>query len=365
MHSKILAGEYGVSPGSGFFLDEANLEEGLAGLDELGAHWIRSTIPWANFQPRDPRVVGVDASWNWKGIDQFVATMNSDRWNGRFAIVATLANVPDWATQNIAPGADDGPIPLPFDLQCFADAAGAVAERLMGTAHVFEIQNSPNIGVKGAAHGSTICDWPVPDAYGYAQLLKLVHPAIHAARPKAVVLVGGIGGSHTTAGERMPADEFLQGIYAAGGGPYFDGVAYHPYSQPDLPCAATDTVCAPNPSYVSRNKDPYGMTNGWTRMINAHEIMVSAGDTDKQIWITEFGAPTESMSDDKQAELLTAGVTRASQYDWTRIFCWFTYHDGNDDSIDVGGDSMGLIRRDGSQKPAFDTYKGLLTPAQV
>lgn len=362
MHDGIRARDYGISPGSGFFLDEDNIDAGLADFDELGIRWIRSNIPWKNFQPEDPRVVGEEASYNWKGVDAFAATMNNTRWVDRFAIVCQISNVPDWATKNITPG--DGPIPLPFDLQCFANAAGALAKRLYGTAHVFEIQNSPNIGKKGAAHGDNlICDWPVPDPYGYAQLLKLVHPAIHAARPKAVVLIGGIGGTRNVEHERIAADEFLEGIYGAGGKDAFDGVSYHPYSQPVLPCAAGDAICAANLDYVNRVKNPYGMTNGWTRMLNAREVMVANGDDTKQIWITEFGGPTDSLTEEEQSDLLVAGATRASQYEWTRIFNWFTYTDGNNDTVEVGGNSMGLIRRDGTRKPAFDAYKTLIAPA--
>lgn len=358
MQGGIQAGAYGISPGAGFFFDQDKIEQALTDFDALGFHWIRSNVPWKNFQPDDPRVVGEDASYNWKAVDAFIATMNSPQWDNRFALIVQIGNVPDWAKQNVTPG--DGNIPLPFDQPLFAKAAAALAERLYGTVHVFEIQNEPNMGKKGAAHGvDDITDWPVPDAYGYAQLLKLVYPAIHAARPKAVVLIGGLGGTQDVFGVQMASDEFLQGIYAAGGKNYFDGVAFHPYSQPVLPCAANSAVCEPNLHYVSRVKDPYGMTNGWTRMLNARQIMVGAGDAEKQIWITEFGAPTAAVTDDEQAEILTAGVTRASQHDFTRVFCWFTYKDDNNDA-GVAGDSMGLIRADGSLKPSYDTYKALL-----
>ena len=80
-------------------------------------------------------------------------------------------------------------------------------------ASVFEIENSPNIGMKGIPHGSTLGVWPVPNPCGYAQLLKLTYPAVKALTPNATVLVGGIGGNKDLPGLRMAADEFLAGVY--------------------------------------------------------------------------------------------------------------------------------------------------------
>lgn len=364
MRSSIVSSEFGVSPGSGFFLNDDELARGLVDFADLGIHWIRSTIPWKNFQPNDPSVVGVDASYNWKGVDAFCATMNTDQWNGRFGIITTIEAPPQWAMNPDITGTTPCGSKPPFTLQGYADAAAALADRMRGTSHVFEIENSPNIGLKGPKHGDNVeCIWQTPDPCGYAALLQLVYPAIHAVRPRASVLVGGIGGVKTVDGERMAADEFLQALYDKDAGGFFDGVSYHPYSQPQLPCAATDAVCELNLNYVSAKKDPYGMSNGWSRMLNARQIMVANGDAEKQIWITEFGAPTGDgfLSEDEQSTLLIAGAQRASQYDWVRQFNVFKHQDDPTGPKDeVGGDFMGLVRADGTHKPAYDAYKALL-----
>jgi hypothetical protein len=200
-------------------------------------------------------------------------------------------------------------------------------------------------------------------------LLKKTYPAIKAVRPDAIVLVGGIGGVQDKPGEKMPADTYLAALYSYGAQGSFDGVAYHPYTNPNLPCDSNDPICVfnPNPS----RKDPYGLKNGWDRMLNAHNIMAAHGEGEKKIWMTEFGGATQGppdgyrvLTESEQATLLVAGFARNSQYTWAGPLCWFTYQDeGVNPLTDRGGDWMGLIRKDASHKPAFAVYQKLTSIA--
>ena len=76
---------------------------------------------------------------------------------------------------------------------------------------MFELENSPNIGKRGATHANTVATWPVPNPCGYAHLLKLTTPAVHALNVGATVLVGGIGGVQDIPQQRISADRFLAG----------------------------------------------------------------------------------------------------------------------------------------------------------
>jgi hypothetical protein len=68
---------FAIAPGAGFFLDEAHIRSGLDNFKTLGVHWIRSTIPWGNFEPNDPtKLAPGESAYDWKGVDQFVATLN-------------------------------------------------------------------------------------------------------------------------------------------------------------------------------------------------------------------------------------------------------------------------------------------------
>jgi hypothetical protein len=364
--------EFGIAPGAGFFLNNPQLTRGLDDFKTLGVHWIRSVIPWQNFEPADPATLPAGASkWNWKAVDAFVSTMHSPAYNGMFSLIITVDSPPAWANlrSHIAP--INCPIQAPFDLQAYADATAALAQHLQGTANVFELENSPNIGLNSPAHGSTLGVWPVPNPCGYTQLLKLTTPAVHAVNPNATVLVGGIGGDRDIPGDRMAADTFLSALYANGAQGSFDGVSYHPYTTPNLPCAPSAPVCTFDPS--TSWKDAYGMRNGWDRMLNARNIMVANGDTNKKIWITEFGGPTNGpatrpvvLTQTQQATLLTAGIDRASQYPWVATMCWFTYQDASsaNPATSPTGDWMGLVNANYTHKLAFATYQNLTATAQ-
>jgi hypothetical protein len=68
----------------------------------------------------------------------------------------------------------------------------------------------------------------------YAELLKVIYPAIKAANPEAQVLVGGLllDCDPVNVPEHKPdcnPSKFLEGILVNGGGDYFDGVSFHAY----------------------------------------------------------------------------------------------------------------------------------------
>ena len=329
----------------------------------LGVRWIRSTIPWKNFQPTDPKTAGAH-SYNWKSVDAFVSTMHKPAYAGLFKLIITIESPPAWAKKSsrIASVACRGK--LPFDLQSYATASAALAQHLQGTASVFELENSPNISPKGGSDGTGDGLWPAPNPCGYTQLLKKTYPAIKRVRSDATVLVGGLGGVRDNA-DKMAADTFLAALYTNGARGSFDGVSYHPYTNPNLPCSSGDAVCTF--SADKTRKDAYGAKNGWNRMLHARSIMVAHGDSAKKIWMTEYGGPTNGpahgsrvLSEGDQATLLIAGYARNSQYSWAGPLCWFTYQDqGVNPNTDPGGDWMGLVRKDYSHKPAFSAYQQL------
>jgi hypothetical protein len=360
---------FGLAPGAGFFLDATHIRSGLNDFKTLGVHWIRSTIPWQNFQPDDPlHPRPGKPTYNWKGVDQLAATLRDPAYRGRFDLIVTIENPPAWAKVRSRIAHIPCPMQAPFDLPSYARAAAALAAHMKGTAHVFEVENSPNIGLRSPAHVKLIAAWPSPNPCGYTQLVKLTTAAVHRLNIGALVLVGGIGGSKDIPQQRMAADHFLAELYANGARGAFDGVSFHPYSTPQLPCAPKDPICNYDPSLLSAKKDPYGLTNGWDRMLSARRIMVAHHDANKMMWITEFGGPTDGpprdprvLTESQQAALLTAGFQRASQYSWVAEMCWFTYSDKGGNPM---GGWMGLRNRLGAPKQAYGTYAHLTATAR-
>jgi hypothetical protein len=361
----------GLAPGTGFFLDQAHIRKGLDDFLKLRVHWIRSSIPWHVFQPNDPNSVPKGTPlYRWKPVDAFIKTMRMPQYRGHFSLIVQVDDPPAWATVKSRIGHIACLDQPPFDLPSYARAVAALAQHLKSDAHVFELENSPNIAKLNAKHPGQTTVWHTPNPCGYAQLLKLAGPAIHAQKVGATVLVGGIGGTHDIPQQRMAADLYLAYLYAYGARGSFDGVAYHAYSTPQLPCAPSNRICVYNPAPT--HKDPYGMTNGWDRMLNARRVMIAGGDAAKKIWITEFGGPTDGprgaskvLTEKQQSALLIAGFQRASQYPWVAEMCWFTYDDvGVHRETDPGGYFMGLVRKDGSHKLSYASYQQISAAAK-
>ena len=220
----------------------------------------------------------------------------------------------------------------------YATYAAKVASRYKGKVQAYELGNEPN-HVKWRAH---------PDAAQYAQVLPLfVYPVIKAADAEARVLTGGLGGNKDKNGN-IPGDVFLADLYKAGAKGFFDAVSYHPYTYPLLQGAAG-----------------HKGDRGWSRMLAARQTMVDNGDGDKQIWVTEFGAPTggrNAVSQAQQAAIMHDAYRLWAGYSWAGPLCWFDYRDKGNDTSDQGN-SFGLYTSDGQPKLALAQFTSLVPPA--
>jgi exo-beta-1,3-glucanase (GH17 family) len=106
-------------------------------------------------------------------------------------------------------------------------------------------------------------------------------------------------------------------------------------------------------------------------------IMQANGDSGKQVWVTEYGAPTSGPGDgaslstysDKQdaghvdeefqSYILKSAITSISKQDWVGGFFWYSYKDLGTDTDDTEN-FFGMLRADGSKKPAYQTIKEVL-----
>ena len=89
--------------------------------------------------------------------------------------------------------------------------------------------------------------------------------------------------------------------------------------------------------------------------------MTANGDERKQIWATEFGAPTagtaeERVDPERQAEILSEGYRLAAAAPWLGPVFWYTLADLG---TGEGGreDSFGLIAADGRRTPSWAAYR--------
>jgi hypothetical protein len=180
---------------------------------------------------------------------------------------------------------------------------------------------------------------PTVDVAGYTAMLRQAYLSIKATDNGATVLAGATSpAGDDPSGRDMAPVTFLRGIYAYGGGGYFDAFSHHPYTYPDSPL-----VDAP--------------WNAFTQTARLHQVMVEHGDGAKKIWGTESGAGTgtgpKSVSAARQAQLLHdyyAGWNGAYR-GFTGPLLWFTVRDASSNT-GVVTDNFGILRRDFQVKPS-------------
>lgn len=243
-------------------------------LDAVGltrASWLRVLIDWSRVEP-------VKDQYDWSYVDTWI--------NGAFArglkVLGLISYTAEWARPEGS--AFSAP---PGDPADFAEFATLVVQRYGNRVHNWEVWNEPNLPIFFGYTDGT--------AERYTELLKLTYPAIKKVQPDATVLAAGLSRSPGTEAPSV----FLQRMYAAGAGGFFDATAAHPY------IFATDWL-------TPEQQD------GWAEVVRMHDVMTAHGDGAKKIWLTELGAPTSDpgaqggVSQQDQAKQITQVLAAAA-----------------------------------------------------
>lgn len=206
---------------------------------ESGAEWSRHDyLRWEEIEPEN--LEEKDFHWDTVREDMLLAAVE-----GGQQTITIILFTPAWAQKY--PGYACGPI-AEDALNDFAEFIGAVVRRYSVPPYnlkYWEIGNEPDIAwglVKGnSGYG---CWGELDDPYYgggyYAEMLKQVYPVVRAADPESRLIVGGLvlDCDPVNPPETQPnsgdfrdctSAKFLEGIFEAGGGEYFDGVSFHAY----------------------------------------------------------------------------------------------------------------------------------------
>jgi len=294
----------------------SQMDSEISGIAAVGAKWVRTSLVWSDVEPLSAN------QDDWSRADRIV----DDSRNAGIQVIFTLSGAPDWA------GAQQSG-EFSTDPQLYADFAAKVAARYRGRVRVYELGNEPN--------GTHYV--PQPDAATYVKILQATYPAIKRADPDAIVLTAGLAGSRDKKGN-IAGDTFIGELYQDGAKGFFDALAFHPYTYPLL-----------------ASQDANGGGRSWSMMLRVRAIMVANGDAGKQIWATEFGAPSNgprSVSEQQQAAILQDGFQLWNTYPWAGVISWFDYGDKGTD-IATHKDFFGLITSSGARKPDYATYAAI------
>lgn len=274
------------------------------GLDQTGIGWVRcgaGATALGNW-PDTEREPGV---FTWNNSDAELDAIEEQQLRA----LPIMGYTPGWASS--APdGKNSAP---PKNLHAYSNFVRAFVARYKGRIGCVEIWNEPDIGFFTGTTDQ------------YAELLKAGYCAAKLADPNCKVLFGG------TAGVNL---NFTQDVYSFGGGAFFDVMAVHPYQWGDE------------------------FNDEWFRiqLQNLRELMNRHGDRHKPIWLTEIGWSTgdPGITEDVQARLLVQAMVTALSLRPIGVekTFWFCVKDW-------GGPGYGLLREDGSRKPAHLAYSVL------
>lgn len=313
----------------------------LADLQSLGMTWLRVDADWSGIEP-------TQGTFNWTQTDRLAA--NAPKYGIQLDFI--LDGTPTYGRAVASCRVNEFCQP---DATKFATYAQAVARRYAPKGvHAYEVWNEPN--------GQGFWE-PKPNASQYVSILKASYPLIKAADPLSTVISAGLEPQATYARGQsadIPATDYETSMYTAGAKNYFDALGFHPYSYPTAPLES----------------QPW---NGFTILTDAtpsiRSIMTANGDTAKQVWLTEVGAPTngpggvttctndnyegspDHVDECQQALILTQAIGLAKGYAWAGPEFLYTYTDFSATDTSTNENFFGLVRFDGTHKLSYDAVK--------
>jgi hypothetical protein len=262
----------------------------------------------------------------------------------------------------------------PVEFEVFKEAYGEfcyqTVKHYKGKVKYFEIWNEPN-GFWEPKLGDQY------QADQYIELMKECYTRGKEANPEVIIMSAGIGTWDDL------VEKYIHHYYINGAKDYFDIIAIHPYCDysTGFPLAEQGKTC----STIENIK-------------KIRDIMVEYNDSDKQIWITEFGYPTEGcyissttvlgvttykvtgcttgLSEDNQnIRMINIFPTLREKYPYITAMFWYDFRDdcANNSRLPPGclpnvitptcpvytECRFGLVRNDYSKKPAFYSYQSL------
>lgn len=292
---------------------------------DMGISEFRTDLIWMDIQPSNATV-------NWNAGEALKYTQVADAAAAAgIDLIFCVHMTPSWARLS---GANyNGPgTPSAFASFCASAAAHFTSggRRLIG----MEIWNEPNL-----TGPNTFWQYGRP-ASELAAMQIAAYPAIKAVSQNIKV---GMGGMSAVPSTRNPVDpnfqyiaatEWLSAMYAAGFKDYNDFLAIHPYTYP-----------YPWNDGVSNN-------DGLEVTLACRTVAANNGDSGKEWWFTEYGAPTNPPTSDsrarteaQQAQMFRDIFDWSGANSWASKIHWYSYYDRTA-SGGTTEDAFGIFRND-------------------
>ncbi len=280
----------------------------LAAAAGIGSIRVAGT-EWSRVEPRK-------GQFDWRAADRII---DLARGHG-FEVLAPLAYTPGWASsapENLPSGVRTRWAPR--DIRDWEAYVTATVSRYRDRVRYWQVWNEPDL----------VGFW-AGTAHQYAELLAVAYQAIKRVDPDAGVVFGGlsVGGAPSRVNERFFEEVLADPQYP--GARYFDIADFHQYG----PASEAERRYA----YVRSTLGRFGIS-------------------DRPVWVTEVGHPSDLDGESEQAEYLRAMVPFLLNLGVGRVF-WFDLYD--DRTAGSRFWHYGLVRADGTPKPALDAYRQVI-----
>ncbi len=291
---------------------------------ELGAGWERILFYWKEIQPEGPE--------DWNTLHVREEWLDEAASSGR-EVVGLLKNTAIWASEDGTEAGLPSGLYLPVDdpANYWANFTRKIAQYYAPrNVHSWIIWNEPEItpGTYGFEFAGSVED--------YYQLLKVAYQVIKAEDPQATIHLAGVTWWHD--------QSFLRRLFTvAAADPeapendwFFDVISLHIYFRPE-------TVLS---------------------IITDVQKLLLEYDLDKSIWLNETNAPPNldplwpvdrpafDVDLEQQAWFIIQATALAMSTGTERVAVYKLV----DVALPEGAESFGLIRQNGSRRPAFDAY---------
>jgi hypothetical protein len=309
----------------------------------LGVGWIKQQVEWHTIE-HGP------GNFEWVHLDRAVEACDAFG----FELLLSVTHAPDWTRTSEL---ESGP---PADYAEFGRFMGQLATRYRGRVAAYELWNEPNLAREW--RGDTL------DSGRFVALVAEGAQGVRAADPDALVISGapavtGINDGVTAVDDRV----FLRGMYEAGIAGWVDGIGAHPYGFANPPDESWQ-----NTAHVSSSHNEHPSFFFRDTLEDYHAIMLEYGDTERAIWVTEFGWPSvdnmagmdptgweyaREVSEAQQGNYIVRAFRMGEERLWVeRMFLWnlnmaAIWGAGNPTS------AYSLLHFDGSYRPAYLTLR--------
>jgi polysaccharide biosynthesis protein PslG len=327
--------EYGISVF--IYGNAATTQRDLAKVQALGFGWQKSLFSWREIEG------ACKGCFRWEESDRVVRASTE----AGLKIIARLDFQPGWARKDRAP---NGP---PDNYQDYAEFVRAFVDRYrsgssVGTVQAIEIWNEPNL--KREWGNQPISRQSAAD---YVRLLSLAYAAAKSADPSVTVVSAGLSPNGASNDSAQPDDQYLRWMFEAGLRNNYDVLGAHANTQ--CPCVSPAPGSLPgfdHPSFYFR------------RVEQLRDIMVANGDSNKQIWLLEFGWTTDrtnasyswyATTEEKKSELIVEAFRFAHDHwnPWIGVMTLWTISapgwGANDEQV-----WWAITNPNGSARPAYD-----------